>query len=1334
MEEPLSSSSSSRASYSGWQPFHAKGTAIFDLKADTERTGALYQVSFHLGDIILIQESCEGWYKGILARTGERGLFPENYVYVRITRETDRVKRELDTVLHEWTALLQRFYTQKQLTEFNVLKTRLKVLKIHNQILKSPDTGNLSAVKRTVMNSIEEGRRIMGLDVVVKGADDNVATEFNTPPFQLCKMHIDLADRSYYSEVFDPQKASSDASKANAAGAAKQAAAAPPTHHILMDLVVFQCKVSHVSLLVAKVSPLLSLSSVSSMINQIPEPTELFFSIWDNRKKRFITEDYHVKLTTQGMPAEYNKIGKLKTIFKNINEKDITNDLFLVCRLVRTGKMLLVDNGAKTKPSKILKNKAIDYRRPFACGVLSLSYEQFVPEKKRFTGGFNIKQAALDNQDIIEHQMSVFTTSQETNFATLHQMIITNNNITPLPQSLGIKIGLCLLRGDDSDAAVTEHMQELEKDGISFTKKLAVDLGENRNEMYVTLDSTEVSQDRKRSAKNVEIIMSIRDSKGNILPDGICRGAGDPPASTYQSIVFYHTNTPKWDETVPILIPPTDITNYHLYFEIRHCSTKNSKKERSTFAFTFIRLTDEFGTVLADGEHVLPTFKPMKGDAPPTLYLTDSSKVQQRKGEMLKVNTLLCSTQISQNAGMLGLLNWNSHRHELANILNRFTFVSQTELMKFLPDIFEAMLAIWTQMEGTHELSKLVYDALVSVLGLFVDEKASIFTNFRPILAGIIERHVNIARGQNNPIDEEEAKNDKQRLINFANAHKHILTCIQQYFTQLETQPNSKITPTLKALEYSMKLLIASRQLYEQTNSSKSSSTRGTFKQQLLEFFNNFNSLMKKEDPGLIGAQTLALKNFWYWFQDMNQIFAADEMSEIAASFLANLPSSDKKKLTTTKLSVIKELITSNIFGSHREKLVSRCATEVRKVMRTTPLEERDNCIDALLTILDAISTKKKGTNVEAKHLLPLLSDLMGTFEGQKRKQIEGQLFTAIAFLSILSQATEPDFIAFINTFSHTEAKKTYLIKLLSTMQDLIPDHLSCSIIPQTWQAICLFQYSTIRQVITYVTNFLKHNVDEMSKKGYEAVIKPQMEEDNHHLEGYAKLSTHKQAYLLKKAGANKRLLPKREWAIGFGNADADNHSGVTTGGDHSMGGGATGGGIGAADMEKKKSTVPSRLPAGASSTVTLLAGQGSSSALASSSIITPVSETNSFIAGQNKHSGDNKTPNLKYTPSTAALLGLNATALPKKKGFFDARGRSMSQFHAYSRWEVYIRLFKIMTAFVTTRSLALEKFSESKRKFILEKYGDLRLEVAALMKEGWDEMGDFQAELISSF
>lgn len=94
--------------------------------------------------------------------------------------------------------------------------------------------------------------------------------------------------------------------------------------------------------------------------------------------------------------------------------------------------------------------------------------------------------------------------------------------------------------------------------------------------------------------------------------------------------------------------------------EARHCSSSEKKaaKENPPFAFAFLPLKNSDGTVLQDGQHVIPTYKYVKNEDDPAYYLKtadDGVKLQSRK-ENIILSVQLCSTQVTQNVSLLNLL------------------------------------------------------------------------------------------------------------------------------------------------------------------------------------------------------------------------------------------------------------------------------------------------------------------------------------------------------------------------------------------------------------------------------------------------------------------------------------------------------------------------------------------------------------------------------------------------------------------------------------------------------------------------------------------------------
>ena len=71
----------------------------------------------------------------------------------------------------------------------------------------------------------------------------------------------------------------------------------------------------------------------------------------DNQKTKsarngfFLSEEYSIQVTAQGTPSDIDMMGKLGTLFQNIEKLEISNGLHLVCRVYRVGALELAPPG-----------------------------------------------------------------------------------------------------------------------------------------------------------------------------------------------------------------------------------------------------------------------------------------------------------------------------------------------------------------------------------------------------------------------------------------------------------------------------------------------------------------------------------------------------------------------------------------------------------------------------------------------------------------------------------------------------------------------------------------------------------------------------------------------------------------------------------------------------------------------------------------------------------------------------------------------------------------------------------------------------------------------------
>lgn len=164
-----------------------------------------------------------------------KGILPKSYVSLSREQEEDAITKELRGVLREWGALMRHYYlvlgsppgartrawTNGGIRRAGTAHARVLSdqrshessagLASHHHLSAHPCcTGSLSSaqswlcrsislhdlgaqkaladLKPRVMSNIEEGRRLLGLDLIVKTASGDPATENNMPIMQLYRM------------------------------------------------------------------------------------------------------------------------------------------------------------------------------------------------------------------------------------------------------------------------------------------------------------------------------------------------------------------------------------------------------------------------------------------------------------------------------------------------------------------------------------------------------------------------------------------------------------------------------------------------------------------------------------------------------------------------------------------------------------------------------------------------------------------------------------------------------------------------------------------------------------------------------------------------------------------------------------------------------------------------------------------------------------------------------------------------------------------------------------------------------------------------------------------
>nr|XP_018899728.1 PREDICTED: dedicator of cytokinesis protein 3 isoform X2 [Bemisia tabaci] len=866
-----------------------------------------YGLSLEIGDTVQILEECMGWYRGFCTKNRSiKGIFPCSYVYVKPCKieneglfETavpleDPAVREVALVLREWNLIWKNAYVDRETYKFTILrKVMWELLDWRRQLLMGTLTQDQTKeLKLRITSKIDWGNRKLGLDLVPR-----------------CEVEqVDPATMSIV-ELYHVHIQSSESTQGiSARGTIRRREVDKVlTHHLYLCMRDFG--------------------------HYIGEDTEVYFSLYDAKKMKFISERFLVKISKEGFSNYIEKLNSNCTIFIDLGNSDLTKDTFIVAHVMRVGKMLYSDSSKKSSTSTLSHSSGSGFKRPNGVAVL------------------NIGDMVTSSNEEKEFTFKVHT-CEEKDFYQLHEFIIkkqTNKfNVLPGQPNYGIDVSLRLLHGELNQ--VREENPLLFK-SISLSRKLGfpdvIMPGDVRNDLYLTLERGEFEKGGKSTGKNIEVTVLVLDSEGQRIPNTLWGASGVDGSSEYQSMIIYHHNSPAWFETIRLTVPIEKYQNAHVRLEYKHCSTRDKTDNKKLFGFSFARLMEPSGATLQDGSHELFVFRCYeKSKLDPSLYLGLASGPNDPVGkcdgtvfsvshkEMVYIRTLLCSTKLTQNVDLLYLLQWKQHPERIQEALKRALKLDGEELVKFLQDVLDALFSMFSTEDGNSTShSGLVFHVLVSIFSLLYDSK---FEHFKPVMDAYIKGHFAAA------------------LV-----YKGLLSSVQHCADWVSsTEKQEPIQKCFRSLEYIFKFIIHSRLLFSQSTGGL---YEDNFRRDLLLVFSALNKMLTVTYDVILPTQIALLYGISAVYDQLVLVLPILEVTSLACSLLESLSVRDiPLQLVQAKLVAIKNMISGKLFkeDESRSILLATCCKHLR--IHLAHRDELRLCAEILGEILSFLYQQKR--------------------------------------------------------------------------------------------------------------------------------------------------------------------------------------------------------------------------------------------------------------------------------------------------------------------------------------------------------------------------------------
>ncbi|XP_029814277.1 dedicator of cytokinesis protein 2 [Manacus vitellinus] len=1015
----------------------AGGSSVWNFPGTKE-----HHLPLQIGETVHILQACEGWYRGYSLRNrAAQGIFPASLIRLKgavvehrgveesvVPAEMPMVQ-EITTTLREWATIWKQLYVAGQMERYGQVKRMMQeLMEQRSQLLSGTlPKDQLLRLRKEVTGRIDYGNKILALDLVVRDEDENILDPDRTSVISLFQAHRRAAQTL-------TQRIQEETSPQPRAPGHSTHGAASPSHNLYLCVRNFVC--------------------------HIGEEAQLFMALYDPSEQRIISENYVIRWASTGVPQDIELLNNLKVVFTDLGSTDLKRErLFLVCQITRVGRMDLRDTHSRKLSTGL--------RRPFGISVMDIT---------------DITKGTCDSDEDKQHFIPVHLVAADSDF--LHNMIRKavegkdNNH-----KGQGLWVSLKMLWGDLSQVR-KDHPHLVDRSTV-VARKLGypevIMPGDVRNDIYLTLVQGEFDKGNKKTQKNVEVTVCVCDEAGNVVQNVIQAGAGDSPTSHYRSVVYYQQRHQRWMETLKIAVPIEDVHRTHLRFTFRHRSSSDSKdRSERIFSVAFVRLMRPDGTTLRDGEHDLVLYK---GDSrkleDASAYLSLPSERNLSESKLLsgssfrvsgaasgltvsardsfQISTLVCSTKLTQNVNLLGLLKWRSKPSLLRGNLQKLMNVDGGEVIKFLQDTLDALFSIMMEHSDTDVYDTLVFDALVFIVGLVADRK---FQHFNTVLEAYICQHFSATL-----------------------AYKKLLSVLTQYVEQAgQGQPCEPLPRTFKALEYIFKFIVRSRRLFAQLYGGKETAQ---FQRSLQRFFLALNQLMESplEGPTLL-SQGAALKYLPSILEDVFGIFDSSALGAVLRDFVGNLP---PQRLLKQKLQSLTHIASSRVFQSHEcRELVLQAALPILQELIQAG-EEEDACIELLSSILEVLYQAQKSAeelrardkdrgDVELvwvkKHIQVILERLLHTVTRRvivldRENPLRSHYVACMA--AILSQMDKDHYSAYIQAFPSRPELMDFLMETFILFKDLIGK----TVYPCDWVVMNMVQNREFLRTINHFATTL---------------------------------------------------------------------------------------------------------------------------------------------------------------------------------------------------------------------------------------------------------------------
>ncbi|XP_063907750.1 dedicator of cytokinesis protein 1 isoform X2 [Zophobas morio] len=1037
-----------------WEPVpddFSYGIAIYNFEGDSE-----FKLRLTVGDSLHLLEEEEHWYYGcVLHDRHRKGIFPKNYVHVKpctvdhsgptptFNFKEPSIAQEITSVLKEWGIHWKNLYVNHN-KDFEQIKNRIYDLLTHRSKIVSGTlpVDELKRVTKQATEEIDVGNKTLGLDLIVRDKNGNLIEPEKTSTLQLYYLHKNATERMSRSD------------KNESKGSQPKTAIQQYSNIFIVAVKNFTCKMT--------------------------EDAELLMTLYDGKEYKPIAENYVVRWSKDGLMCDLDQMYNLRVMFTDLGKRDLEREkIYLVCYVVRVGAMEIkeLDHRRSSVSVTTKKGTTEGMRRPF--GVAAMEITQFMNGER---------------ESDLEQEFAVpFVNCDKDNLEQTLKKIMNKDFAKTEHKNQALFVGMKLLRGDLKQ--VREENPHLVLGNLSIARKMGfpevILPGDVRNDLYLTLIKGEFSKGNKTCDKNVEVVVRVCNEKGEAIPGVIALGSGIVPLDEYKSMIYYHEDKPHWYETFKVAIPIEEFKTSHLKFTFKHRSSNEAKdKNEKPFAMSYVKLMQENGTTLRDARHHLVVYKVdyKKFDEKSLDYFKLLSIASETKDtgpktqvagltpskDVFIISSNICSTKLTQNVDLLGLLNWQTDRDNLKTCLRALLHVDGEEVVKFLQDILDSLFNILMSYSDTDTYDLLVFDCLLHIISLVSNDWK--YQHFEPVLDLYIKESFSATL-----------------------AHKKLISVLKNIIGNSNSQ---LIFKTMKSLQYVVRFVSRSRLLM---TLCPVEDIEDDFEDNFRDLLQDITGMMSSPSDTILREQGACLKYLPSTIPDILKVFDAKELSLILCDIIENIPT---RRLTKQKMMTINDIVHSQLFlyadcrkiilpvilkqvkvlfevndeGDRRQdgRLQNRSVAKVAQLLGTTEQcvhqhrgysEEVELCIKILSDILDLLFNKDVGPTYDdiLEIIMMVLRTVIQTHINMTRESPQAGNLVSI-MIDIFRQMSERHYNSYIENFKTRFDTLDFLMEILLVFKGLVNE----SVFPHDWCDMIMLQNSVILKALRFFSHTIR--------------------------------------------------------------------------------------------------------------------------------------------------------------------------------------------------------------------------------------------------------------------